>query len=201
MLSFPQPVDFAVWRQDAPIRRIEWRNKLVRPGAEAEKLAVSAIVRRIVSVRSPCWNCLFILQPTTLRIAVGPSGSDDQKLIQALKQSFAREGSSVRLELITTAGPVESIALLGASKTDLAIARGDEEMPDSTESVAILRRNVVVLWPASGLSRHGSKKEARPKIKGIDHLAGHRVGVVGRTPVNVTLLRVILVESGVILKK
>ena len=59
MLSFPQPVDFAVWRQDAPIRRIEWRNKLVRPGAEAEKLAVSAIVRRIVSVRSPCWNCLF----------------------------------------------------------------------------------------------------------------------------------------------
>lgn len=142
-------------------------------------------------------TAFFILQPTTLRIAVGPSGSDDQKLIQALKQSFARVGSSVRLELITTAGPVESIALLGAGKTDLAIARGDEEMPDSTESVAILRRNVVVLWSASGLSRHGSKKEARPKIKGIDHLAGHRVGVVGRTPVNVTLLRVILVESGV----
>jgi TRAP transporter TAXI family solute receptor len=142
-------------------------------------------------------TAFFILRPTTLRIAVGPSGSDDQKLIQALKQSFAREGSSVRLELITTAGPVESIALLGAGKTDLAIARGDEEMPDGTESVAILRRNVVVLWSASRLSRHGSKKEARPKIKGIDDLPGHRVGVVGRTPVNVTLLRVILVESGV----
>jgi TRAP transporter TAXI family solute receptor len=139
----------------------------------------------------------LLLRPITLRIAVGPSGSDDQKLIQALAQSFAREGSPVRLSLITTAGPVESIALLGAGQTDLAVTRGDEEMPDGTESVAILRKNVVVLWSPSGLSHKGSKKESKPKIKGIDELEGHRVGIVGRTQVNVTLLRVILTESGV----
>src|SRR3984957_12459800 len=139
----------------------------------------------------------LVLRPTTLRIAVGPSGSDDQKLIQALAQSFAREGSPVRLSLITTAGPVDSAALLGTRKTDLAVVRGDEEMPDGTESVAILRKNVVVLWSAPGLSRKTSRKEAKPKIKGIDDLAGHRVGVVGRTEVNATLLRVILKESGV----
>src|ERR1700722_15720317 len=75
-----------------------------------------------------------ILQPTTLRIAVGPPDSDDQKLIQALQQSFAHEGSPVRLLPIVTAGPVESISLLGAGKTDLAIARGDEEMPVGIES-------------------------------------------------------------------
>jgi TRAP transporter TAXI family solute receptor len=139
----------------------------------------------------------LLLRPITLRIAVGPSGSDDQKLIQALAQSFAREGSPVRLSLITTAGPVDSIALLGAGQTDLAVTRGDEEMPDGTESVAILRKNVVVLWSPSGLSHKGSKKESKPKIKGIDELEGHRVGIVGRTQVNVTLLRVILTESGV----
>jgi TRAP transporter TAXI family solute receptor len=139
----------------------------------------------------------LLLRPITLRIAVGPSGSDDQKLIQALAQSFAREGSTIRLSLITTAGPVDSIALLGAGQTDLAVTRGDEEMPDGTESVAILRKNVVVLWSPSGLSRKGSKKESKPKIKGIDELEGHRVGIVGRTQVNVTLLRVILTESGV----
>ena len=139
----------------------------------------------------------LLLRPITLRIAVGPSGSDDQKLIQALAQSFAREGSPVRLSLITTAGPVDSIALLGAGQTDLAVTRGDEEMPDGTESVAILRKNVVVLWSPSGLSHKGSKKESKPKIKGIDELEGHRVGIVGRTQVNVTLLRVILKESGV----
>jgi TRAP transporter TAXI family solute receptor len=138
----------------------------------------------------------LVTRPTILRIAVGPSGSDDQNLIQALSETFAREGRPVRLSVIGTAGPVESIDLLRGHKTDLAVVRGDEELPDGTESVAILRRNVVVLWaPAS--PRKGSKKDAKPKIKGIDDLEGHRVGVVGRTPVNVALLRVILTESGI----
>jgi TRAP transporter TAXI family solute receptor len=138
-----------------------------------------------------------ILRPTTLRIAVGPPGSDDQNLIQALAKSFARDGSPVRLSVITTPGPVDSIALLADGSTDLAVARGDEEMPDGTESVAILRKNVVVLWSASGLAPKGARKESKPKIKAIEDLAGHRVGVIGRTQVNVTLLRVILKESGV----
>jgi TRAP transporter TAXI family solute receptor len=141
-------------------------------------------------------TALVLLRPTTLHIAVGPSGSDDHKLVQALAQSFAREGSSVRLSLLVTAGPVDSIALLGAGNADLAVARADEEMPEGATSVAILRKNVVVLW-SSGPLHQGSKRETKPKIKTIDDLVGHRVGVVGRTEVNVTLLRIILTESGV----
>src|SRR4051795_9946397 len=71
----------------------------------------------------------LVLRPTTLRIAVGPPGSDDQKLIQALAQGFARDKSHVRLAPITTEGASESIELLASSKTDLAVARGDLEMP------------------------------------------------------------------------
>ena len=59
------------------------------------------------------------LRPVTLRIAVGPPGSDDQRLIQALAQTFARERSAVRLSPISTDGAAESISLLAASKTDL----------------------------------------------------------------------------------
>jgi TRAP transporter TAXI family solute receptor len=140
-------------------------------------------------------GAFLILRPTTLRIAVGPSGSDDQQLIQALALAF--EASPVRLSLITTAGGVESIARLGAGEADLAITRADEELPDGTESVAILRKNVVVLWSPSGLPRKGSRSEPKSKIKTIDELAGHRIGVIGRTQVNVVLLRVILKESGV----
>jgi TRAP transporter TAXI family solute receptor len=144
-----------------------------------------------------------VTRPTTLRIAVGPSGSADQNVIQALSEIFAREGRPVRLSLITTAGPVESIELLRGKKTDLAVVRADEDLPNGTETVAILRKNVVVLWsapapaPASGAPRKGAKKDAKPKIKSIDELEGHRVGVIGRTPVNITLLRVILTESGI----
>src|SRR5450631_3704489 len=139
----------------------------------------------------------YALRPVTLRIAVGPPGSDDQKLIQALAQTFSRDASPVRLSPITTEGATESIALLAASKDDLAVARGDLNLPANAESVAILRKNVVVLWAPSGLAPKGSKKTPTPKIKSLDELAGHRVGVIGRTQANVTLLRVILTEAGI----
>ncbi len=139
----------------------------------------------------------LFLRPTVLRIAVGPPNSDDQKLIQTLTQLFARERSSIRLAPITTDGSVESIALLAAGKTDLAVARGDLALPATAESVVILRKNVVVLWTPSGQPAKGSKRPPTPKIKSIDELAGHRVGVIGRTEANIKLLKVILAESGV----
>jgi TRAP transporter TAXI family solute receptor len=139
----------------------------------------------------------FLLsRPTTLRIAVGPVGSDDQKLIQNLAQAFINEGSPVRLTVISTAGAVESLGLLAAGETDLAVGRADEEIPKGAGSVAILRKNVVVLWTPAGAPRKGVKKDTKAKIKEIADLEGHRVGVLGRTPVNVTLLKVILSESG-----
>jgi TRAP transporter TAXI family solute receptor len=139
---------------------------------------------------------LLLWRPTTLRIAVGPAGSDDQKLIQALAQAFVNEGSPVRLNVISTAGAVESLALLGAGETDLAVGRADEEMPKGAGAAAILRKNVVVMWAPSGNPRKGTKKEGKPKIKEMADLDGRRIGVIGRTPVNVNLLRVILSESG-----
>ena len=139
----------------------------------------------------------LFLRPTTLRIAVGPPNSDDQKLVQTLAQIFARERSPIRLAPITTDGAAESIALFAAGKTDLAVARGDLSLPADAESVLILRKNVVVLWAPSGLPPKGSKRKPAPKVKSIDELAGRRIGVIGRTQANVTLLRVILTESGV----
>lgn len=137
------------------------------------------------------------LRPEVLRIAVGPAGSDDQKLIQALAQRFARDKSSVRLSVTSTDSATESLALLGAGKADLAVARGDLDMPPDAQSVAILRKNMVVLWAPSGVSAKGPKHIAASKVKELADLAGRRLGVVGTTQANVTLLRVILSESGI----
>ena len=60
-----------------------------------------------------------------------------------------------------------------------------------------MRKNVVVLWAPSGLPAKGSKKSPTPKIKSLDDLLGHRIAVIGKTQANVTLLRVILGESGI----
>src|SRR6201996_9590282 len=142
-------------------------------------------------------GAVFLLQrPTTLRIAVGPAGSDDQKLIQNLAQALVAEKSPVRLSVLTTAGATESLGLLGTSEADLAVGRADEEIPKGAGSVAVLRKNVVVLWAPSGAPRKGAKKDTKAKIKEIADLEGHRIGVLGRTPININLLKVILSESG-----
>ncbi|MBV9559824.1 MAG: TAXI family TRAP transporter solute-binding subunit [Bradyrhizobium sp.] len=139
----------------------------------------------------------YLLRPTTLRIAVGPSGSDDQQVIQALAQTFAHDQSWVKLSVVPTAGAMESIAALGGGKADLAVARSDEDVPDSVGSIAILRKNVVVLWAPTGAARRTPHKGGRSKVKAISDLPGHRIGVIGRTEANIKLLRVILKESGV----
>ena len=103
----------------------------------------------------------LVSRPTTLRIAVGPVGSDDQKLIQNLAQAFINEGSPVRLTVISTAGAVESLGLLAAGDADLAVGRADEEIPKGAGSVAILRKNVVATAKWSSTTRRVSRKPCR----------------------------------------
>src|SRR5882757_9195432 len=102
----------------------------------------------------------YALQPVTLRIAVGPQGSDDHKVIQAMAEAFAGESRTVRLSPITTDGAVEALALLGAGKADLAVGRGDLKMPADAQTVAIVRKNFVVLWSPSGPAGKSSKRKA-----------------------------------------
>jgi TRAP transporter TAXI family solute receptor len=168
-----------------------------RPRRKRKSYALLILAAGIFLFGAAAGGLYYVLRPTVLRIAVGPAGSDDQKLVQLMAQTFARDASAVRLTPIATEGAAESITALSAGKADLAVARGDLNLPANAESVAILRKNVVVLWAPSGIAPKGSKKTPAPKIKSLDELAGHRIGVIGRTQANVTLLRVILTEAGI----
>jgi TRAP transporter TAXI family solute receptor len=137
----------------------------------------------------------YAMRPEILRIAVGPTNSDDIKVVQALTQAFAHAHGQVRLRPIQTDGAAESAQALADGKADLAIIRGDLDVPKNAQAVATLRKNVAVLWvppPAKGKS-----KKAGPKISKIAQLSGRRVAVVGRTQANVNLLKVILQQYGV----
>src|SRR5579864_7190471 len=168
------------------------------PASGRKRSSPFLVIAAALLILAAVIGAAFLLwRPATLRIAVGPAGSEDQKLIQTLAQTFITEGSPVRLTVVTTAGAVASLGLLAAGETDLAVGRADEDMPKGAGSVAILRKNVVVLWAPSGAPKKGGgKKDTKSKIKEIADLEGHRVGVLGRTAVNVTLLKVILSESG-----
>jgi len=131
----------------------------------------------------------FATRPVTLKVAVGPANSDDIKVVQALAQAFNQTHGYVRLKQVQTDGAAASADAMAQGKVDLAIIRGDLDVPKNAQAVATLRKNVAVLWvppPAKGTNR----KAAR--ITKISQLAGRRIGVVGRTPANVNLLKIIL---------
>ena len=134
-----------------------------RPRKKRKSYALLILVAGMLAFAVAAGTLYYALRPTTLRIAVGPAGSEDQKLVQLMAQTFAREGAPVRLAPIVTEGAQQSIALFAAGKTDLAVARGDLNLPENAESVAILRKNVVVLWAPSGLPAKGSKKQPSPR--------------------------------------
>jgi TRAP transporter TAXI family solute receptor len=136
----------------------------------------------------------FATRQEILRIAVGPPNSDDVKVVQTLTQGFAQHRSYVRLKPVATDGAVASAEALAENKVDLAIIRGDLDVPKNAQAVATLRKNYVVMWvpPAKGKG-----KKSGPKITKISQLAGHKVGVVGKTQANVNVLKLILLQYGV----
>jgi TRAP transporter TAXI family solute receptor len=139
----------------------------------------------------------FAMRIETLRVAVGPANSDDLKVVQTLAQAFNNQrNSQIRLRPVPTDGAAASAQTLAEGKADIAIIRGDLDVPKNAQAVATLRKNVAVLWvPPAAKAVKG--KKAPPKITKIAQLTGKRIGVIGRTQANVNLLKVILQQYGV----
>jgi TRAP transporter TAXI family solute receptor len=135
----------------------------------------------------------YAMRPVSLRIAVGPPNSDDLRVVQALSQAFHTSHSQIRLRPIQTDSATASAQMIAEGRADLAIVRGDLSVPKNAQAVATLRKNVAVLWvpaPVKG-------KKGAAKITKVSQLGGHRIGVIGRTPANVELLKVILRQYGI----
>src|SRR3979490_1415170 len=94
-----------------------------RPRRKRKNYSLLILAAGIFLFGAAAGGLYFLLRPVTLRIAVGPPGSDDQKLVQLMAQPFARDSNAIRLSPVTTEGAAESIALLAAGKADLAVAR------------------------------------------------------------------------------
>lgn len=154
---------------------------------KAVLVVVAAVLATVAAVGGATY---WMNRPVHLRIAVGPPYSDDVKVIQSISQIFSRDRKYIRLRPIITDGTSSSAASLNAGTTDLAVIRGDMELPKDAQAIASIRKNFAVLWALNGPSKKGA-------IKKVEQLAGKRIGVIGRTQANVNLLKVILTQSGV----
>ncbi len=120
-----------------PAQSISQRSRRRRRASRTFELYVAASMLLMIALAG--LSAYLIARPESLRIAVGPAGSDDVRFIHTVAQTFARERDHIRLALTATDGPAASLALLGERRTDLAVIRADLPIPNDVQAVAILR--------------------------------------------------------------
>ncbi|MBV9078749.1 MAG: TAXI family TRAP transporter solute-binding subunit [Methylobacteriaceae bacterium] len=128
----------------------------------------------------------FFNAPTLLRVAVGPTGSEDARLVAAMSQYLIREGASLRFKVVPVDNEAEAARAVEDEKAELAVVRTDAAMAAKGQTVVVWHRDAVVL--------------VAPADRGIAQptdLRGHTVGVVKRLAANRQLLDTILAQYDV----
>jgi TRAP transporter TAXI family solute receptor len=124
---------------------------------------------------------LWLTQPETLKIAVGPAGGVEYKFAEKLATLLAQNHASVRLSVIPQEGGAQAVGRLARREADLAIVRTDAKLPGHARALAILEHDMVLLIgpPVS-------------TVKTIGDLAGKKIAVLGDDGRNEALIRHIL---------
>jgi TRAP-type uncharacterized transport system substrate-binding protein len=124
-------------------------------------LVVICAVLLLVGISAAAYH--FLSRPTAFRIAVGPPGSDDLRLIQFLGEKFSKDKASVRLRLLVTENSMQAAEALDTGRADLAVVRADLAFPKKGQVVAVLRKNYAVLFaPGEPLNTPVADKSAAP---------------------------------------
>ncbi len=106
-----------------------------------------------------------------------PPGFDDAQLTQAFSRLLAADKSPVRLSIVHTGGPIESITKLTRGEVQLAITRTDIKIGDSARAVARLHSDPVVILATT---RSGAME--------FTDLNGRSIGSIGPPEANSALL-------------
>jgi TRAP-type uncharacterized transport system substrate-binding protein len=110
---------------------------------------------------------LFFAPRLVLRVAIGPMGNDNQKLLAAFVRSWEEAHPRIRMRLVPTSDVAASAQALAAGNVELAIVRSDVPVAAPSRTIAILRRDVVglIVPPQASIAQVGD-------------LAGKSLGVV-----------------------
>jgi TRAP transporter TAXI family solute receptor len=139
----------------------------------------------LVLIGITVFGAYLYLRPSVLRVAVGPLGGEDYKLMAGAAELAAKD-NQIRLRLIGQPSTAASAEALEHGDADLAVVRSDEAMPANGLTAVILHRNAAV-FVAPG----------RSPVHKIADLRGRTVGIIGPGAANEHLLDTILQQYGV----
>lgn len=142
-------------------------------------LPLLAVALLVFAVAIAVWQVASA--PRTLRIAVGPGGSEDARLVSAAAQYLMREHADIRFKIVATADEAESSKAVDEGRADLGIVRTDVAMPARAQSVALMHRDAAVLVSIEGRG-----------VTDITSLRDRTVGLVRRAAPNGKLLEALL---------
>ncbi|MCA1952331.1 MAG: TAXI family TRAP transporter solute-binding subunit [Hyphomicrobiales bacterium] len=146
---------------------------------------LKVIALALVAVATLAALGYWLLAPRTLRIAVGPVGGADTRVVVAFLQALQRERAEIRLKLVLTEGAVASARAFAEGRADLAIVRSDAGLPPEGATVAIIRRDAVYL-----ITRPGAE------IARFSDLRGKTVGLIEGRPANDATFEKVLAHYG-----
>lgn len=145
--------------------------------------SLKLIATGLVAIAMVAGVAALWLRPTVLRVAAGPVGSSDVRVIVAYLQTLQRERADVRFRLVLAEGPADAAAKLESGKADLAVVRSDIQIPTKSSTVAIMRREAAFF-----ITKPGSE------ITQIQQLKGKTVGLVRSSTANERILAQILAQ-------
>jgi len=137
----------------------------------------------------------WVVEPTVMRVAVGPRDGEDVRLIGTLAEKLRRDRAAIRLSPVMMDGPVRVTDITSKPDYDLAVVASGPHLSADWPVVAILWQNSLALMVPDAGARDAKKtpKKAKPvKIEKITDLSGRRVGIVmggdaGRDVLNLLL--------------
>src|SRR5215813_159254 len=124
---------------------------------------------------------VYTFAKITYRVAVGPEGGEGQRIFAAINPVFAAESSFIHVASVATRDPEATARALEAGEVDMAIIRPDLAVPSNGRTIAILRREpVLLIAPANG------------RIEKVADLKGKAIGLVKGSALNGAILDRIL---------
>ncbi|WP_425324352.1 TAXI family TRAP transporter solute-binding subunit [Methylobacterium frigidaeris] len=133
---------------------------------------------------------LYVLQATTLTIAVAPRDGTEPALIRAYADALKSTHKGVRLKILPFDDVRESAKALEQGKADLAVVRPDVDLPANGLTLAILRDQAMLI--------------ASPAPSGITTfpgLARKRLGIVAHRDADLWLLKSLMGYYGLTLQE